>query len=196
MRHELRGGVRGGEDPSPPAPSRQDALAPLRAPIPHAVPLPLTPSSSDFVTGFRKRKLARRAAAKADVARRERETRLADRAARRARLREELDLERYDTPPASEGEEEDGRLTAPRLVAAPGGLAATVTVTPVAVDSDLEGGEDEEGDDDEEEKRTAVHALAARPRLAAPPPPAAKKKKRPVKDRRKKKAKKGGGRGK
>jgi hypothetical protein len=120
-------------------------LAPLRAPIPHALPLPLTPSSSDFVTGFRKRKLARRAVAKADVARRERETRLADRAARRGRLREELELGRYDTPPASEGEEEDGRLTAPRLVAAPGGLAATVTVTPVAVDSDLEGGEDEEG---------------------------------------------------
>jgi hypothetical protein len=66
------------------------------------------PTYREYVTGFHKRKVARRAAAQAAAAERARLARLEQRAAKRARIREELGLARFDTPPPEEAVDREG----------------------------------------------------------------------------------------
>lgn len=94
----------------------------------------------DYLTGFHKRKVERRHKAQQEIAEKEKKQRLEDRAEKRAKLREDLDLKRYETPSDSEGvsEDEEGVPGRGVRVFKNDEAVTTVTVTSVFLNSDEE----------------------------------------------------------
>lgn len=105
----------------------------------------------EYITGFRKRKQARRKDALSNLEKKQRQQRIEERAERRLAQKEQLNLAKYSTDSDQE-EEDNGVAKRPQVqVYNAGGLTSTVTVAPIKVgsDSELEDNNDEEDYDDD-----------------------------------------------
>ncbi|KAG7666630.1 hypothetical protein NADE_003573 [Nannochloris sp. 'desiccata'] len=106
----------------------------------------------EYITGFRKRKQARRKDALSNLEKKQRQQRIEERAERRLAQKEQLNLAKYATDSDQEEEEDNGVAKRPQIqVYNAGGLTSTVTVAPIKVgsDSELEDNNDEEDYDDD-----------------------------------------------